>query len=60
MPVILHQSDYHVWLDPGTPLELATSLLVPFPDAEMRAYAVSRLVNSPANDTPDVISPIAA
>jgi hypothetical protein len=26
----------------------------------MRAYAVSRLVNSPANDTPDVISPIAA
>ena len=60
MPVILHRSDYHAWLDPGAPLELATSLLVPFPDAEMRAYAVSRLVNSPANDTPDVISPIAA
>ena len=60
MPVILHRNDYHAWLDPGAPLELATSLLVPFPDAEMRAYAVSRLVNSPANDTPAVIAPIAA
>jgi putative SOS response-associated peptidase YedK len=60
MPVILRRGEYDAWLEPGARLERATSFLVPFPDAEMRAYAVSRRVNSPANDTPDVIVPIAA
>ena len=32
--------------------ELLTTLLPPYPDGEMDAYAVSPLVNSPSNDGP--------
>jgi hypothetical protein len=32
-------------------------MLKPFPDGEMAAHAVSTLVNSPANDRPDLVLP---
>ncbi len=34
-------------------------LLQPFPAEEMTAYPVSRLVNKPQNDVPEVIQPVA-
>jgi putative SOS response-associated peptidase YedK len=34
------------------------SLLVPYPAEEMQAWQVSTLVNSPANDRPEVVAPI--
>ncbi len=60
MPVILKPEDYPKWLDPAEkrPEDLAP-LLVPYPAAEMEAFPVSRLVNSPENDLPDCIRPIA-
>jgi putative SOS response-associated peptidase YedK len=58
MPVILPPAAYAAWLDPSPsdPREL-TRLLEPYPDAEMTAYPVSTLVNSPANDDPACVAP---
>jgi putative SOS response-associated peptidase YedK len=58
MPVILPHEAYTQWLDPTPlfPVDL-NSLLVPYPAAEMVAYPISTLVNSPANDRPEVLAP---
>ncbi len=60
MPVILKPEDYPKWLNPAEqrPEDLVP-LLVPYPAVEMEAFPVSRLVNSPENDLPDCIRPIA-
>jgi putative SOS response-associated peptidase YedK len=59
MPVILTREAESNWLDGAIedPKKL-TSLLVPYPSDAMEAYAISTLVNSPANDTPDCIKPL--
>ena len=59
MPVILPQETYTQWLDPAPrfPIDL-NNLLVPYPSEEMEAYPVSTLVNSPANDRPDVVASV--
>jgi len=56
MPVIVGPADRERWLDPalGDP-ELVRTVLVPYRAEEMEAYPVSRLVNSPRNDSPDCI-----
>jgi len=58
MPVILPPDAYPIWLDPDeqNPSRLS-SLLHPYPADEMQAYAVSRFVNSPSNDSPQCILP---
>ena len=58
MPVILHPRDYAKWLDPSpqTPEQLKP-LIKPFPAELMNAYPVSTLVNTPANDTPELVVP---
>lgn len=60
MPVVLPREAYDRWLDPAEmdPADL-DSLLQPFPAEEMTAYPVSRLVNKPQNDVPEVIQPVA-
>jgi putative SOS response-associated peptidase YedK len=59
MPVILPEADYEHWLRPGEvdPQQLSP-LLRPFEADKMEAYAVSRLVNNPANDKLECINPI--
>lgn len=61
MPVILPESAFPGWLDPAekTP-DLLSPLLQPYPAEEMMFYPVSRLVNSPANDSPECILPLAS
>ncbi len=56
MPVILREADYDRWLSNMAAPQTLLPLLTPYPAEEMRAYAVSRLVNAPANDTPAVIA----
>ena len=60
MPVILYPRDYKKWLDasPQTPDSLL-SLLKPYPTEDMSAYPVSTLVNTPTNDTPQLVVPTA-
>ncbi|MBU0515982.1 MAG: SOS response-associated peptidase [Proteobacteria bacterium] len=59
MPVILRPEAEATWLDPaqGDPARLLP-LLRPLATEEMDAYRVSILVNSPANDSPEVIAPL--
>ncbi len=61
MPVILPPSAYEQWLDPAerNPDDF-NSLLKPYPAELMMAYPVSRLVNSPKNDSPELIEPVAS
>ena len=57
MPVILSPNDEKLWLsnDDTTFLQ---SLLRPYPETKMTAFPVSNLVNSPANDSLEVMNPV--
>jgi putative SOS response-associated peptidase YedK len=59
MPVILDPAVYGAWLLPGeaNAADLA-QYLRPYPGDEMRAFPVSRAVNSPKNDSPECIVPL--
>ncbi|WP_394239455.1 SOS response-associated peptidase [Niallia oryzisoli] len=59
MPVILKREDEQTWLDPTirTPQEL-NRLLTPLPEGLIEAYEVSSLVNSPKNNSPQLIQKI--
>jgi putative SOS response-associated peptidase YedK len=60
MPVILPKKAYELWLDPSNQdLEELGALLQAYPADEMEAYQVSRLVNSPKNNSPELIRPVA-
>ncbi len=60
MPVSLHLPERGPWLDPEItdPAKLR-HLFRPFPPELMEMYPVSPLVNSPRNDSPDLIKPVA-
>lgn len=56
MPVILSRKSEQVWLDPNNKdSQVLKQLLVQYPSDEMQAYEISRLVNSPQNDSAEVI-----
>jgi len=56
MPVMLNHDDAVNWLTfSGVEISPALQLLTPFPSQLMEGYEVSKLVNSPANDTPECI-----
>lgn len=57
MPVILHASDEQKWLSAATIDQDIDRLLDSYPSHEMDLYDVSEKVNSPLNDTPDLILP---
>jgi putative SOS response-associated peptidase YedK len=60
MPVILPPQAYAEWLDPSTDdLEKLVGHLKPYPAAKMKAFQVSPLVNSPKNNSPECIRPVA-
>ncbi len=59
MPVILMPEDYDRWLDGDTPAEELRGLFRPYDPALMKAYEVSRVVNSVRNDVPECIEPLA-
>lgn len=59
MPVILPHDHHARWLDPVIDDEMQLlALLQPFPADEMNAYEVSRLVNSPKNNSVACIEPV--
>ncbi len=61
MPVILPGEAEEEWLyGNNDDIERLISLLQPYPEEEMAAYPVSRLVNSPMNDRRELIEPLRA
>jgi putative SOS response-associated peptidase YedK len=59
MPVLLGNTESRIWLSDTGEADL-TSLLQPFPSEKMKAYPISKLVNSPFNDTEKIWEPIRA
>ena len=55
MPVILPVARERDWLDPD---EDAADLLEPYPEDDLEAYPISTAVNSPANDSPEILEPV--
>lgn len=60
MPVILRREDEGLWLDKEADIPALLALLRPYPAELMDAYAVSRAVNSPANEGEALIEPDSA
>ncbi|QLG28173.1 SOS response-associated peptidase [Halorarum halophilum] len=54
MPVILEEQHEETWLTGGSPDKLQ-SVLTPYPSEELHAYPVSTRVNSPRNDSADLL-----
>ncbi len=59
MPVVLPRDMEEFWLDPAVDdPDLLASVLTPHPGEAMKVYEVSELVNSAANDGPEIIEPL--
>jgi putative SOS response-associated peptidase YedK len=59
MPVILDQTDYDLWLDPGmTNVDVASEMLKPYDARMMRRFRVSSRVNHVANDDAECSAPV--
>lgn len=59
MPAIIQPENYDTWLDTSvTDVNVLQALLGPFPERLMEAYPVSKLVNSPAHESPELIQPV--
>jgi len=59
MPVIIRKEDEDMWLDSEEQEKDALlALLYPYPSDEMDYYAVSSMVNSPANNSSECIKPV--
>ena len=56
MPVILPREQEQRWMSPQPDPSLV-ELLVPFPAGMMKAYPISKLVNSARNDAPHILEP---
>lgn len=56
MPVILHRKDEGKWLDPLLDDEKAQALLSPYSARDMRMHPISTLVNSPRNNTKEILT----
>jgi len=59
MPVIIKPEDYATWLDTNfDDVIRIQGMALPYPDRLTEAYPVSRKVNSPKNDSPDLIEEV--
>mgnify|MGYP001049662955 CR=1 FL=1 len=58
MPVMLGEEDRWTWLMAESEQSTLRDLLGPYPAEEMKCFAVSRAVNSPENDRPEVLQPV--
>ena len=56
MPVIIPSQQYHQWLGK---LDEREQLLANLPRVDLQLYPVSKIVNTPKNDFPDCVAPIA-
>jgi putative SOS response-associated peptidase YedK len=56
MPVLLAPDEEAAWL--AGEGEDPASLLDPYDGDDLRAYPVSRAVNDPGNDSPEIIEPV--
>jgi putative SOS response-associated peptidase YedK len=58
MPVMLDEEARWQWLDEGQKKDSLLDYLKPYPSEEMKCFPVSRDVNSPQNDRPEILEPL--
>lgn len=58
MPVILKPDAIDVWLNPATEVSAIQTLMKPYESEQMTFYPVSKLVNSPRNNSPECVDRI--
>lgn len=58
MPVILGRSDWDIWLSREATSDELTPFFQPYPSDLLAMYPVGIGVNSPRNDTPDLLEPL--
>lgn len=59
MPIIIPETDWERWLDPGyRNTDALQALMAPYPADAMAEYPVSTLVNKVANNTADLLTPL--
>jgi len=58
MPVILREEDEEKWMSEDLSVDEAKKMLKPYPARDMRARKISKLVNYPGNNSPDVIEEV--
>jgi putative SOS response-associated peptidase YedK len=59
MPVIIKPEDYAIWMDTNfTDVIKIQAMTLPYRERFMEAYPVSRKVNSPKYDSPDLIEEV--
>lgn len=58
MPVMLGEGTRWDWLTPEADPSALLALLTPYPAEAMKCFPVSRAVNSPENDRPEIIEPL--
>lgn len=59
MPMIVPPTSWEAWLDPSSEDPLRARDLLTVTADDLEAYAVSTAVNTVANNTPDLVQPIA-
>jgi putative SOS response-associated peptidase YedK len=60
MPVILSKADYDLWLSPDElSAQVLQPLMKPYEGQDLTAYPVSKMVNRPGVDAPELIAPVA-
>lgn len=57
-PVILHEEDEEIWLNPLSPLAEITHLLEPYPHEELNAYPISPAIKNSKSNGADLLKPI--
>jgi putative SOS response-associated peptidase YedK len=61
MPVILHHTEFDLWLDrAANNPEKLQRLCQPYPAELLQEWEVSTMVNNPAHETPETITPVQA
>jgi len=58
MPVILNADDEQPWLNKNTSKNDIDQLLKTLPSEKINLYQISTLVNSPKNDSPEILEPV--
>ncbi|HPD63961.1 MAG TPA: SOS response-associated peptidase [Bacteroidia bacterium] len=57
MPVILNPEREDLWMSDSADIDELKSILIPIDSALIETYPVSTLVNSPSNNSPEVLTP---
>jgi putative SOS response-associated peptidase YedK len=58
MPVIFNPEQEINWIDPSTDFQDVNQYLLPYPENDMTIYPISTLVNSPKNDSAEIVKSV--